>query len=216
MPRNSARGSARDPGTRSTKGSCGLGRCRCTASITCCVAWGPVTASTLGCMSRTRLPLPSVALPALRTEAAGDDDTAVRGQRLADGVQAFLHRVVDEAAGVDDDQVGARERLAGVVALGAQLGQDQFGIGQRLRAAERNKADGGHGRRSGQAGGGRRREDVVHRSIFSDVRRRRAGSALLFACAAGVQRFGVNPGIPGNSVLAFCICISNKARLCST
>src|SRR5688572_28563228 len=43
-------------GTRSTKGSWGLGTCRCTASITSCVACGPVTASTLGCTCCTRLP----------------------------------------------------------------------------------------------------------------------------------------------------------------
>jgi len=38
----------------------------------------------------------------LRAQAAGDDDAAVFIQRFGDGVQAFLHRVVDEAAGVDD------------------------------------------------------------------------------------------------------------------
>ncbi len=84
-------------------------------------------------------------LSTLGAQAAGHDDAAVLGQRLADRVQAFLHRVVDEAAGVDDHQVGAGERLAGAVALGAELGEDELGVGQRLRAAERDEADGGSG-----------------------------------------------------------------------
>ena len=76
----------------------------------------------------------------LRAQAAGDDDLAVAGQRLADGVQAFLDRVVDEAAGVDDHQVGAVVGLAGAVALGLQLGKDQLGIGQRLGAAREKRS----------------------------------------------------------------------------
>ena len=43
----------------------------------------------------------------LRAHAAGDDDLAVLGQRLADGVERFRLRAVEEAAGVDDDEVGA-------------------------------------------------------------------------------------------------------------
>ena len=49
---------------------------------------------------------------ALGAEAAGDDDLAVLGERLADGVQRFLDRGVDEAAGVDDHQVGVLRRSA--------------------------------------------------------------------------------------------------------
>ena len=45
-------------GTRSTKGSCGFGRCACTAPITSAVACGPVTASTFGCAARTKSPPP--------------------------------------------------------------------------------------------------------------------------------------------------------------
>ena len=58
-------------------------------------------------------------LAGLGAQAAGDDDAAVFGQRLANGVQAFLHRFVDKAAGVDDDDVSALEGLGGLVALGA-------------------------------------------------------------------------------------------------
>ncbi len=85
-----------------------------------------------------------------RAQAAGDDDLAVAGQRLADGVQAFLHRGVDETAGVDDHQIGAVVGLARDVAFSLQLGQDQFGIGQRLGAAEADESDGRCGDRRGR------------------------------------------------------------------
>ncbi len=83
----------------------------------------------------------------LRAQAAGDDDPPVLGQRLADRIQALLDRLVDEAAGVDDHQVGAGKALARGVALGAELGEDQLGIGQGLGAAQRYEADFGVVRR---------------------------------------------------------------------
>ena len=43
----------------------------------------------------------------LHAEAAGDDDAAVLGHGLADGVEALLLGAVEEAAGVHDDDVGA-------------------------------------------------------------------------------------------------------------
>jgi len=64
----------------------------------------------------------------LRPEAAGDDDLAVLLQRLADGAQGLLDRGVDEAAGVDDDEVGAGVVRRRGVALGAQLREDAFRI----------------------------------------------------------------------------------------
>jgi hypothetical protein len=48
---------------------------------------------------------------------------------------------VDEAAGVDDDEVGALVGRRDLVALGAQLGEDALGVDQRLRAAEADEAD---------------------------------------------------------------------------
>jgi hypothetical protein len=86
---------------------------------------------------------------AARAKAAGHHDLAVLVQGLADGVQAFLHRGVDEAAGVDDDQVGTVVALGGFVAFGTQLGEDALGIDQRLGAAKRNETD------LGRRGGGR-------------------------------------------------------------
>jgi hypothetical protein len=67
------------------------------------------------------------------TEAPRDDDLAVLRERLADRVERFLHRGVDEAARVDDDEVGAGVVLGGLVALGAQLREDALGIDERLR-----------------------------------------------------------------------------------
>ena len=81
----------------------------------------------------------------LRAHAAGDDDLAVLGQRLADGVERFRLRAVEEAAGVDDDEVGALVLARQLVALGAQPRDDALGIDQRLRAAERNEAHRGRG-----------------------------------------------------------------------
>jgi hypothetical protein len=71
----------------------------------------------------------------LDPEATRDDDFAILGERLADRLQRFLDRGVDEAAGVDDDEVGAGVVLGGVVALGAQLREDALGVDQRLRTA---------------------------------------------------------------------------------
>ncbi len=98
-----------------------------------------------------------LATVAARTEAARDDHLAVFRQRFTDGVERFLHRRVDEAAGVDDDEVSPLIGRAGGVALGAQLRQDQFRIDQRLWAAQRHEA---HRRRGGlgsASGSGRAR-----------------------------------------------------------
>jgi hypothetical protein len=44
--------------------------------------------------------------PFLRAEATGHDDFAVFRERLADRVQRFLDCRIDEAARVDDDEIG--------------------------------------------------------------------------------------------------------------
>jgi hypothetical protein len=71
----------------------------------------------------------------LDAEAARDDDLAVFVERLADRAERFLDRGVDEAAGVDDDEVGAGVGGRGGVALGAQLREDALRVDQRLRTA---------------------------------------------------------------------------------
>ena len=68
-------------------------------------------------------------------EASGDDDAPVLGQRLADGVERLGDRGVDEAAGVDDDEVGAGVIRRGDVTLGPELGEDPFGIYKCFGAA---------------------------------------------------------------------------------
>ena len=73
--------------------------------------------------------------------AAGDDDPAVLGDRLADRFEALLLGAIEEAAGVDQHDVGAGIIGRHVIAVGAQLGQDALGVDQRLGAAERDHAD---------------------------------------------------------------------------
>src|ERR1700745_1141569 len=77
----------------------------------------------------------------LRPHAARDDDLAVLGQSLADRAKGFLLGTVEEAAGVEDDQIGAIVLARELVTLGAQARDDALGIDQCLRAAERDKAD---------------------------------------------------------------------------
>jgi hypothetical protein len=72
----------------------------------------------------------------LRAEAAGDDHFAILSERFADGVERFLDRRIDEAAGVYDDEVGVVIAGRGGVALGAKLREDALGIDERLRTAE--------------------------------------------------------------------------------
>ena len=100
-------------GTRLVYGSCGCGRCSCTALHDFV---GRVRA---GHREHARVRLPDDI--ALGAEAAGDDHLAVFGERLADRVERFVDRAVDEAAGVDDDEVGILVGGRDQVALGAQL-----------------------------------------------------------------------------------------------
>ena len=71
----------------------------------------------------------------LHAEAAGDHHLAVLVERFADRVERFLDRGVDEAAGVDDDEVGAGVVGRGGVALGAQLREDALRVDERLGTA---------------------------------------------------------------------------------
>ena len=62
----------------------------------------------------------------LCTQAPGDDDPTVFSQGFANRVQALLDSIVNETAGIDDDQISALECLGGLIPLSTQLGQDQF------------------------------------------------------------------------------------------
>ena len=77
--------------------------------------------------------------------AAGDDDLTVLGHGLADGAERFLLGTVEEAAGVDDDDIGAVMLARQLIAFGAQPRDDALGIHQRLGASQRYKADFGRG-----------------------------------------------------------------------
>ena len=102
---------------------------------------------------------------ALGSETSGDDHTAVGGQRFTDGVEAFAHGVVDEAAGVDDHQIGTFEGFGGLVALGAQARKDQFGIGKGLGAAQAHETHLGGGRHRGSFGG----DNFTHICLLSPL-----------------------------------------------
>ena len=79
-------------------------------------------------------------------QATSDDDASVVSQSFANGVQAFLYRIVNKAAGVDDDQVRTGKGFGGLVAFGAQLREYEFGVGQCFWAAQADKAHDGRAR----------------------------------------------------------------------
>jgi hypothetical protein len=71
----------------------------------------------------------------LRAEAAGHHHFAVLGERFADRVERFLYCGIDEAAGVDDDEVSVVVAWRGGIALGAQLREDALRIDEGLGTA---------------------------------------------------------------------------------
>ena len=77
-------------------------------------------------------------------QAAANNDAAVFFKRFGNCLQAFFNGFIDEAAGVDDDEVGVLIGRADAVAARAQLRHNTLGVDERLRAAERNKADDGN------------------------------------------------------------------------
>ena len=112
------------------------------------------------------LPHQIAAVLGLRSpQTASNDDLAVFCQRLANGVQAFLDGVVNEAAGVDDHQVGTGKGFSGLVTLGAELRQDQLGIGQGFGATQADKAHLGGRRGRGKWFGGR---NLAHAPIVPE------------------------------------------------
>ena len=81
----------------------------------------------------------------LGPHAAGDDHPAVLRHGRADRVERFSLGAVEEAAGVDDDDVGAVMPARDLVALRPQMGEDALGVDQRLGAAEADEGDDGGG-----------------------------------------------------------------------
>ena len=72
----------------------------------------------------------------LGAHAAGHDHLAVLGHGLTDRRQRFLLCAVEEAAGVDDDEIGPVMLAGELVAFRAQPRDDALGIHQCLGAAE--------------------------------------------------------------------------------
>ena len=77
----------------------------------------------------------------LGAQATGDDHLAVFGKRLADRRQRFLDCRVDEAASIDDDEIGALVRWRDCITLRAQPGEDLLRVDECFRAAERDESD---------------------------------------------------------------------------
>ncbi len=80
-------------------------------------------------------------------QAAGDDDRAdsaliLEGEHLADDGERFLPGRLDEAARVDDDDVGPVGVGDERVAVLAQLAEHALGIDQVLRTAEADEGEG--------------------------------------------------------------------------
>ncbi len=103
--------------------------------------------------------MPRENLVRLRPEAAGDDHLAVLGERLADGLERLVHRGIDEAAGIHDDEIGGAIAGRDLIPLGAQAREDAFGIDQGLGAAQADEADFGRFALRGRLAGGDFQED---------------------------------------------------------
>jgi hypothetical protein len=89
----------------------------------------------------------------LGTQATGHDDLAVLGHGFADCRERLLLRAVEEAAGIDDYDVGILVLADQGITFRPQPGNDPLGIDQRLRTAERHEAHGGAAVRPAPAGG---------------------------------------------------------------
>jgi hypothetical protein len=70
-----------------------------------------------------------------RPQTSRHHDLAVLRKRLADCAERFLDRGVDEAAGIDDDEVRASVVGRGGIALGPQLGEDALRVYKCLGTA---------------------------------------------------------------------------------
>ena len=79
----------------------------------------------------------------LRAHAAGHDDFAVFLKRRPDCGERFRLRAIEEAAGINDRQVGIGVIAGQFVTFRAQPRDNALGIDQRLRAAERYERDAG-------------------------------------------------------------------------
>ena len=102
----------------------------------------------------------------LDAETTRDDDAAVGGDGLSDGVQAFLLSRVEKPAGVHQHHVGAGIVGDELIALRPQARDDAFAVDQRLGAPERNDTDFWRGLGGGADRAHRRRRLLPRRGGF--------------------------------------------------
>ena len=76
-----------------------------------------------------------------RTQTARDDHATVFCQRFTDGFDALGHGFVQEAARIDDHQIGIVVRADQTIAFRTQTRHDDFRVHERLRATHGNETD---------------------------------------------------------------------------
>ena len=75
----------------------------------------------------------------LGAHASCHDDLAVAGERFADRGKRLRLRAVEEAAGVDDGEIGAFVSAGEFIAFRPQAGNDALAVHQRLGTAQRDE-----------------------------------------------------------------------------
>ena len=99
----------------------------------------PMTASTSGMFFRMSSRYRSTRQPATISLRARPGLLVLR--HLQDGVDGFLLGGIDEAARIDDDDVGVGRVRRQLVARGGQLAHHDFGIDEVLGTAETDKSN---------------------------------------------------------------------------
>ena len=94
-----------------------------------------------GDLENLRMTRPNFLFP--RPKATGHDDLAIFPQGLPDRIERLFNRSIDEAAGIDDNQVGIAIGWHQVIAFRSKLRHDLFAIDQCLGAPETNETDAG-------------------------------------------------------------------------
>ena len=91
-----------------------------------------------GDLEHLRMPVEN--LLRLRSQAPGDDDFAVLGQRFADRIERLIHGGIDEAAGVHHHEIRRAVARGHLVPFGAQAREDALRIDERLGASQADEA----------------------------------------------------------------------------
>ena len=116
---------------------------------------------------------------AARHDHAPQFAAAFQLQHLVDGGERFLPGRLDEAAGVDDHEVGAARIVDQLVAVELQQPQHPLAVDEVLRAAEADKGVAAFGRAARELGG----EGGGHGAVET-IEIRRSGEATLIVTVA--------------------------------